>query len=76
VQYEISNLDAQMLITENLKCSKHNEFADPHEEILSFSEYEDLHALDTNLFDVGNPHEHPPSHHATCTLFLQQNNEY
>ena len=34
----------------------------PHEEISSFSEYEDLHALDTNLFDVGNPHEHPLDH--------------
>jgi hypothetical protein len=33
-------------------------------EISSFSESEDLHALDTNLFDVGHPHEHPLVHHA------------
>jgi hypothetical protein len=65
VQYEISNLDAHMLIIEILKCFKHNEFEDPHEEIMSFSEYEDIHSLDANVFDSGNPHEHPPTHYAT-----------
>jgi hypothetical protein len=28
-----------------------------------FSECEDLLVLYTNLFDAGNPHEHPPTHH-------------
>jgi hypothetical protein len=34
-QSEIFDLDAHMLITENLKYAEHNEFVDPHEEIIA-----------------------------------------
>jgi hypothetical protein len=33
IQYEISDLDEHMLITENLKYAEHHEFVDPYEQI-------------------------------------------
>jgi hypothetical protein len=54
---------------------EHTLFCDksPIEEIPSFSEFEGLHSLDTNLFDVNHSHKHPPVYHAVQYLHYSYN---
>jgi hypothetical protein len=48
-------------------------YESPIEEIPSFSESEDLHSLDTNLFDVNHSHKHPHVYHAVQYLHYSYN---
>jgi hypothetical protein len=46
-QSDISDLDAHMLITANLKYVEHNEFVDPHEEITSNEQPITMQSIET-----------------------------
>jgi hypothetical protein len=47
----------------------------PTEEIQSFSEYEDLYSLYTNMFDDDHLHEHPQAYHAVESLHFSFNDK-